>query len=500
MNLVTDPNITSERSTREIELKLEIESGDGPRVHQHPLLKHQEGRTKPQLTVYYDTPDRLLRENGWSLRVRSAGGKFVQTVKPLSGAAGLIARDEYESPVGSIEPDIALLGDGPLLPLIESRGIERLVPVTRSQVRRTSWMLDQGCATIQLDFDEGEITAGEASQRFSELEFELLGGEPAGLLVAARAITERLPARIGVLSKAERGDRLASGAFGRITKAAAVDVEPGMSVAEAYEVMVHACLKHYGLNEPLVIAERRAAALHQTRVAMRRLRSAFTLFKSAVADVEYQYLREELRWFTAQLGDARNLDVYLQRDHPDLERGLLEARREAAYDKAVGAMCSPRFRRLGLELVAWTAFGPWRRSKPARRPVGDYAGRRLQRLWDGIAAAGPMLARLDEVDRHELRIQVKKMRYAIEFLRGLYPGSRDEQKRFAAAAADLQESLGMLNDLATARELGSAPAGDDWLIGEPEERIHLREAEQAFRDLERVGPFWRGPVERLARP
>lgn len=492
----------TQRSARETELKLEIDCEQGALVHRHPLLKGKESRSKPQLTVYYDTPDRTLKANGWSLRVRSSGGKFVQALKPVTEAAGLIARDEIEAPVQSIEPDLSQLSDSLLAPLLQSGRLDRLAPVMRSQVNRTSWLLDQGSTAIQLDFDEGEVATAESTQRFSELEFELLDGEPAGLLVAARAIAEQLPVRIGVLSKAERGDRLASGAFERISKAADVDVNPAMSVAEAFEVMVHACLKHYRLNEPLVIAERRPAALHQTRVAMRRLRSAFTLFKSAVADVEYGYLRQELRWFTSQLGDARNLDVYLQRELTDAERQALGGRREAAYDQVIEAMASPRFRRLGLELVAWTAIGPWRSGKQARRPVGNYAGSRLERLWSRISESGPQIAKLDEASRHELRIQVKKMRYAIEFLRGLYPGSQAEQKRFAAAVEKLQESLGDLNDLATARELALAPppATDEWLIGEPEERIHLREAEQAFRDLARVGPFWRNRLERLDRP
>ena len=490
----------TQRSTREIELKLEIDCSEGSQVHRHPLLVGKDSRSKAQLTIYYDTPERLLKSNGWSLRVRCSGGKFVQALKPVTAAAGLIARDEIECDVGSIEPELEPLRDGPLAELAELGQIEQLVPVVRSQVQRTSWLLDQGGTAVQLDFDEGEITAGESSQSFSELEFELLDGEPTGLLVAARAIAEQLPARIGVLSKAERGDRVASGAFDRISKAASVDVDPGMSVAEAFEVMVHACLKHYRLNEPLVIAERRPAALHQARVAMRRLRSAFTLFKSAVADVEYGYLRQELRWFTSQLGDARNIDVYLQREIPDAERATLGERREAAYDRAIAAMDSPRFRRLVLELVGWTAFGPWRSGKEAKRPVGRYAGRRLERLWGGIAAAGPFLAELDEMTRHELRIEVKKMRYAIEFLRGLYPSAEAEQKQFAKAVEALQESLGELNDLATARELATMPAAtDEWLIGEPDERIHLREAKQAFRDLDRVGPFWRVGVERLDR-
>ena len=170
----------------------------------------------------------------------------------------------------------------------------------------------------------------------------------------------------------------------------------------------------------------------------------------------------------------------------------LTTRREQAYDHVVAVMNSRRARSLMLELVGWTAFGPWRHGKQARKPVEGYASDRLDRLWHSIAHVGHHIADLDEETRHELRIQVKKMRYAIEFLRGLYPDAVHAEKRFASAVEELQESLGKLNDLATARTLLAAPLADDgWLIGAPEGRIHLREAERAFRDLVAVGPFWR---------
>lgn len=480
-----------ELAGHEVELKLEVDPAAAALVEQIPLLHSAPKSARDQLTVYYDTPSEKLRDHGFTLRVRSSGGKFVQTLKPAAESAGLMSREETEWPVESIEPDVGKLRGTALEPLLREGRLDRLKPVIRSEVQRTSWALDLGSGRIQVDFDRGEISAGGASQRFVELELELLEGEPACLLAAAKAVAEYVPVHIGVLSKAERGARLASGAFERISKAAPVRIEPGMNVAEAFEVMVHACLRHYRLNEPLVIAERIPGALHQSRVAMRRLRSAFALFKSAIADVEYQYLREELRWFTNQLGDARNLDVYLMRDLPDDERETLTARRERAYDQVIAAMNSPRLRRLMLELVGWTAFGPWRSGRQAAKPVEAYAGRRLDRLWDMIAALGPELAHLDEETRHELRIQVKKMRYAIEFLRALYPAARADEKRFAAAVEELQETLGKLNDLATAKSLVSSPAQEEWLIGEPEERIHLREAERAFRDLAAVGPFWR---------
>jgi CHAD domain-containing protein len=90
-----------------------------------------------------------------------------------------------------------------------------------------------------------------------------------------------------------------------------------------------------------------------------------------------------------------------------------------------------------------------------------------------------------------VRIQGKKLRYAVEFLQALYPRARAAEKRFADAIEELQESLGKLNDMATARTIASVPANDGWLIGSIEERRHLVAAEQALRELKRVGPFWR---------
>ena len=101
------------------------------------------------------------------------------------------------------------------------------------------------------------------------------------------------------------------------------------------------------------------------------------------------------------------------------------------------------------------------------------------------------MAGMDEVTRHELRIQTKKMRYAIEFLRGLYPHAHAAEKQFASAVEDLQESLGKLNDMATAKTLGAATDDSSWLIGSLDERRYLIAAEDALRDLVRVGSFWR---------
>jgi triphosphatase len=423
------------------------------------------------------------------LRVRSVGGGFIQTVKPLTDNVGLVSREEIEFEVTSLKPDLRQLSDHPIHRLLAKGDAKRLKPIIRSDVKRTSWQLDGRSGRIQVDFDHGSITAGERTQEFAELEFELIEGPPASLVVAASRLSDHVPVRLGVLTKAERGFMLAAGTLGRVSKAVPIEVHPGMTVGQAFELIVHACLKHYRLNEPLAL-EGHSGALHQARVAMRRLRSAFALFRPAIEDVQYQHLRHELRWFTAQLGDARNLDVYLERDLDEEERSRLIRKREKAYEDVADAMNSHKFRGLLIDIVGWVALGAWRTGKVANRPLSGFANRRLDRLWATIASDKD-IASMDEDTRHRVRIQAKKMRYAVEFVQGLYPQARSAEKHFTSVIEDLQESLGKLNDMATARSISKVPANDGWLIGSPEERRYLLAAEQSLRELMRVGRFWR---------
>lgn len=476
--------------SREIELKLELDPDNLPLIRQDPLFAHSESYSADQVTLYYDTPETKLKKHGLTLRVRSAGGRFIQTVKPITDSVGLIAREEIECEVRSLKPNLAVLSGHPIRALLSNGEAKRLKPLIRYDVNRTSCRTERRGGSMQLDLDHGSVTAGGRREEFAELEFELIDGEPASLIMAARHLSDHVPVRLAVLTKAERGFMLLAGSLGRLAKPGSVHVAAGMSVAEAFEIIVHSSVRHYRLNEPLVIAERRSEALHQGRVAMRRLRSAITLFRPAVEDVEYQHIRNQLRWFTAQLGDARNLDVYLERDLDDDERAKIIRKRQRAYDEVVDAMNSHKFRRLLIDIVGWVALGAWRNGKLAARPVESFATNRLDKLWESVVRDAD-IARMDEDRRHRVRIQGKKLRYALEFLQGLYPHARASEKRFANAVEELQDSLGKLNDMATARTIAEVQAIDGWLIGSVEERRHLVSAEQALRELKRVGPFWR---------
>lgn len=483
---------------REVELKLEVEGRCADRLRQHPLLAGVAGVEQQQLSVYFDTPRGKLRKAGYTLRVRRAGDGFIQTVKAASaGAVGLFDRAEWEAPVASLEPSRAAARDTPLAEILSPAAFERLVPVVRSEVTRTVWPLAAAGAKIELTYDQGVVRGGLGEQPIEELELELVGGDPTALMTLARQIGDSVPLRLGVLSKAERGFALADGSLARITKSPPVAVDPAMTVAEGFTAIALSCLKHFRLNEPLLMRQRLPAALHQSRVAMRRLRSALSLFRPVIRDdPDFARLRDELRWFTGQLGEARNLDVYLGRlDAAAPERARLLRAREDSYDRIVDVLASHRFRALILELVGWLLSGAWRLGPRAQRPLTGFANKRIDRLWRDIELRGALLARLDEEPRHRLRIDIKKIRYALEFTHALHRGAGGRQKGFVAALAMLQEELGHLNDMATAREINAGLGAEDEqplpLFFDREERAYLAEAEAAFDRLVAIGAYWR---------
>jgi triphosphatase len=471
----------------EVELKLEVAAGSAEQLFSVEGLGG-EWASQRQVSVYFDGPDREVRSLGCTLRVREGGGRFVQTVKSLDGGAGLFQRGEWEYEIGGPEPDRDRLAHTPLARL----GPTTLAPIVRSEVTRRSRRLRNDGALIEIVLDEGEMRAGKRVLPLCEIELELIEGDAAAMFALARRIDAQVPARLGVMSKAERGFALADGRLGKIAKAEPVPLREDMIVADGFAAIVAACVRHFRLNEPLATGQRLPEALHQCRVAMRRLRSALTLFRTAVADVEFARLREELRWFTGELGDARNLDVFLARDLPANERRAIEARREAAYDRVVAAMDSQPVRMLMLDLVAWSRLGEWRGHADAQLPLEPYVSHRIDRLWRRIGQARD-LEDMHEEQRHRLRIEVKKLRYALEFAAALYAGQREPQRRFARAIETLQEALGDLNDVVVARSLVTC---DAWPIAPNQpghrERALLSDAEDALHHLRRIGPYWRG--------
>jgi len=472
--------------SREIELKLEVPPGAADRLLSQPWLACGSTQLQRELSVYFDTPDGALRGRGYTLRVRSVGDRFIQTVKSLKMAAGLFERGEWECDVNGPEPDPAALAATPL----EKIDADRLQPVVRTQVDRRVCRLKQPGAELKVDVDDGLLTASGRQSAVHEIEIELLRGRASAAVSLARKIAAQVPVKLGVMSKAERGFALADGAAGKAIKAEPARVNADMSVAEGFQTILMACIRHFRRNELLVVEGRSAQALHQTRVAMRRLRSALSLFRTAIQDPEFERLRAELRWFTNELGDARNLDVHLLRQQfGDEERARLQVRRETAYNWAIAAMESARFRCLMLDLVAWSALGKWRSGTRAQQPLRVYADRRIDRWWSKLSETRRP-GRMDDSQRHRLRIRVKKLRYALEFMAPIHGQGGGRRRKFKRSLEAVQESLGKLHDAVVARSMIASGVPGVLPPTGKERRRAVREADRAVRRLRHARPYW----------
>lgn len=450
-----------ERMAHEVELKFDVEPGGVALIRNSPVLAAAPCEEQAHDTMYFDTKDGALRRAGFSLRVRRSGGRFVQTVKRKRGpSAGLFVRQEWETEVAGFALDRARLKPAALNKLLEAIEPKALTPLIRSRFRRTSWQIDHKGSRIEVVLDEGSVSSGAAETPLCELELELKHGKPRALFDLAGEIGRAAPLRLGVMTKSERGYALAERRLDRTAKAEPVELATPLTEAGAFRAVAHACLRHYRLNEIVLLAGPDPDSLHQARIALRRLRSAFSLFRPTARGKDYQHLRDELGWLAGQFGDARNFDVLLSGSsglpvEEEQPRARLVKARAKAYDRVGAALRSERARALMLRLALWIEIGPWRFRERAARDLAPLAARQLERQWRKVRRHSVKLAKLETTKRHELRIDVKKLRYAAEFLAGLWAkkpklGQRD---RFIAALKDLQERLGDLNDAEAAEAI-----------------------------------------------
>ena len=145
-----------------------------------------------------------------------------------------------------------------------------------------------------------------------------------------------------------------------------------------------------------------------------------------------------------------------------------------------------------IDLVEWLSIGDWRTSEKAQRPLPDYAARRIGRLWRKVASHGE-LEPMHGDERHELRIEVKKLRYALEFIGALNTGAGRRKKQFTKAVEALQDALGILNDMVTAEAIATMVGDDRELARLHSSDLHrkcVREAQSCLDQLRKIGPYW----------
>ena len=417
---------------------------------------------QPQVSTYFDTPDHAIQKAGFVLRLRQVGGGIIQTVKQ-EGAS--LARGEWEAALDTHELDLERAALTPLGKLLADEELRaRIVPLFTTQINRRKAEVTFARSVIEVALDEGEVIAGEARTPIREIELELKSGGRHGLFALARKLVRSAPVSLSLISKGERGYRLAAGVWGAPVKMSQPSLDARMSAAESFAAIAHACLRQMMLNGPAFDNGQIVEAVHQTRVAIRRLRAALALFRPVIADAAYPALAADLKWLSDHMGATRDIDVLLTETiEPALARepqmpGLAELavfislRQEASRLVLREAMDSPRGRKLMLDLLLWMEDGPWRRKAMALRTEPEnlkhLLARRLKGSRKKLAALGENLESLPEAQMHEVRIRAKKLRYQAAFFDALAREGKGA-KRYRSLVDSLeriQETLGVVHD------------------------------------------------------
>lgn len=486
------------------------------------------GRWHTLRATYFDTPEQALRNARASLRVRRENGGWRQTLKLGGGPrSGFSHVRELEVPLPHGALDLEAFGDEDVREtLADLVGEAPLAPVCETVIRRReAELVSSDGARVAIALDVGEIRAGSRAQRIHEAEFELLAGDPRALFDLARALVPDPAIRFSRYSKAARGYMLAGAGAIEPPPVPRTAVEVPLSRAltveqAAYEILCE-CLDQLVVNALAIRACDDPEGPHQLRVALRRLRTAFSLFAEPLGSPELDRLGEEARWLGRVVGALRDLDVVLHdivepdaKARPDDVGFTVLA--DALATKAVSmrktvrqTLAGERAQAFMFDLARFTHTRGWLRltdfGQTARlaEPVTELAARRIDRQARAVRKhGGDEIEALPVEERHELRKSLKKLRYLVDFVGPLYPEGKVAP--YIKALKKLQNILGHLNDLAMAESLllaEDAPGATSlrgqravgWVLGTRSARVDMEwdGVEKVWRQFEKTRPFWR---------
>lgn len=321
------------------------------------------------------------------------------------------------------------------------------------------------------------------------------------LFAAARDALAALPAFVQLTDYADRTCRNRVGAALTAVRAGGVDLSGARTQREALAIIGRNVAEHWFGNETGVRDAADTEFVHQMRVAQRRLRTAMRLFKGWADEAWADRIEPDLKWLGKLLGNARDRDVFVDSTLPALAnadtdaarwaatREAADVQRLAARAKVQEAMASRRYANLALAWLEWQTALLSREAPPnaARQSLAKHAKKRIRKPYRRLVET-PKLTTIDEKARHSVRIEAKRLRYALEFLESIV--SRKTRVEVAKTLSRIQSVLGDGNDAAVALGYLDELNVDAYQRGfargwcEAVKRYTAREGERLLRDLD----------------
>lgn len=330
-----------------------------------------------------------------------------------------------------------------------------LVPLAGLRTHRREQQLLAGDGTVLAlaTVDDVEASAGADRQAWREAEVELVAGATPLLDRVEEVLAAAGIRRSASASKGGQAMQARIAAANRVDRGSAGAVLLDYASRQVGSLQVH---------ETAVRADG-PDAVHKSRVATRRLRSALGTYAGVLA-ADVTPLRDELRWHAQLLGAARDAEVLRDRLLAALEAlpqpvdeevthlvaGSLSDAHAGAHSHLVVSMDSGRYADLHAALEHLLADPPllWPSAEPAKvalTPMLGQAVRRVRKLARRAAAQPGDLSRW-----HEVRKAAKAARYGAE---ALVPVLGKRAERWRARWEAVTEALGEVQDCVVARDL-----------------------------------------------
>jgi len=208
-----------------------------------------------------------------------------------------------------------------------------------------------------------------------------------------------------------------------------------------------------------VRADEDPEALHDYRVALRRIRAVLQFIPEIASVEDLTHFREEFGWLAAETSALRDLDVLLEatRDlRPSLEPLLrddlnpffafLEKKRLQVREELFQALDSERLQNLQRDFNLFCTADPKLEGSGAAPNLSRGMGRSLRRLRKKLLRQGDGITLESPADQfHQLRKTGKKFRYLFELCQEFCP--RKKQSAVIDSLKRLQNVLGRVQDV-----------------------------------------------------
>ena len=522
------------------ELELKFSVPDATRTALKTQIFIKDSQQQVLGAYYFDTANNDLTKAGIALRIRyeasnEARGDWVQTLKTRGdGVAKRVELNVVLPLTGTpadidltkLCPDLSKIAEPSVIKQLELMGnLEDLQNNLKIQyytdVKRQTRLIKKADTQIEVAYDLGKVSNGNFqgktpieqstsaktckpinSTPIHEVEFELLSGDPQILIDTAKQWCKRHKLVLSTITKAQRGNLLLTQQkFANPTKSdldfLTHSLNKNMNQHDFLQAVVNNCLAQI-LPNASAIAEGSPDGnhVHQIRVGIRRLRTALKMFKHFSSAINPEW-RNGLAHTFGLLGEYRDREILKIKTQPMLESlGAPHITWDTDVKvMPIDAVCANDFQLVLLELIAFTHLPQDKGSQKAKPALVKI----LDKLFSKIAKASSHFASLDTESQHQVRKDLKTLRYVCEFADSLFEDKKHGDKKAKAFIKYLepaQDVLGEYNDNVVGHAHYQAKAKTDpkalfavgWFGGQ--EKASSEKCADSLKTVKKAPKFW----------